>query len=311
MNRVAVESEIVRSQVETRKPPLALTALLDGAIDYAGLFPPAALSLEISAQNYSAYRSGTNSGMLGRFLLPASRLTELAGLLAGTVESTPPWRISALVGNDLEFDMEQIAKFNQNANQHGSVDTIELAPRYGDRIEELAPKLPRAATVYFELSLDAPGDQFHALARTRARAKIRTGGIKPEAIPTPLDLATFVLNCANAGVPFKATAGLHHPLRGSWPLTYEPNAPRAEMHGFLNLLLASAFAMNGAPVAQLSEILSETEASSFLFTDAEARWKTKSIPVSALRNARRRSFISFGSCSFEEPVQYLTSLGWL
>ena len=73
----------------------------------------------------------------------------------------------------------------------------------------------------------------------------------PEAIPDPADLARFIAACAAAGVPWKATAGLHHPVRAEQALTYEPGAPRAVMHGFLNVFAAAAFAGGGAPLADL------------------------------------------------------------
>ena len=53
--------------------------LLDHVVDYAGLFPPASRSLEEAAWQYGEHRRGANAWMLGRFVLPASRLDELSG----------------------------------------------------------------------------------------------------------------------------------------------------------------------------------------------------------------------------------------
>src|SRR5262245_38924762 len=58
----------------------ALRALLGGIIDYAGLFPPAQLPLEEAIRNYARYRTEPESWMLGRFVIPATRLKELAEL---------------------------------------------------------------------------------------------------------------------------------------------------------------------------------------------------------------------------------------
>ncbi|MFX4589154.1 hypothetical protein ABTB15_19430, partial [Acinetobacter baumannii] len=81
--------------------------------------------------------------------------------------------------------------------------------------------------------------------RANCYAKIRTGGIKPEAIPSPTEVAAFIKACAKLQLAFKATAGLHHPIRAVRALTYDQDAPRAVMHGFINVLMAAAFAWSG------------------------------------------------------------------
>ena len=76
----------------------SLRALLSGAIDYAGLFPPAALPLEEAFRNYTRYCAGPDGWMLGRFLCPASRLGELRALVQRSAppDLVGPWL--ALVG---------------------------------------------------------------------------------------------------------------------------------------------------------------------------------------------------------------------
>jgi hypothetical protein len=44
--------------------------LLTGLIDYAGLFPPAKLSLDQAIRNYAAYRQCPERWMLGKFVIP-------------------------------------------------------------------------------------------------------------------------------------------------------------------------------------------------------------------------------------------------
>ena len=83
-----------------------------------------------------------------------------------------------------------------------------------------------------------------AMAGTGAHAKIRTGGVTPEAFPQATSVARFIHACAMADVGFKATAGLHHPVRGEFNLTYEPACPRGVMYGFLNVFMAAALAMS-------------------------------------------------------------------
>src|SRR5262249_3283632 len=109
-------------------------------------------------------------------------------------------------------------------------------------------------------------------------------------------------------LPFKATAGLHHPIRSPYALTYAADAPRAELHGFLNVFMAAAFAWHGQ--RPIERILAETDAGTFRF-DEQARWRDWSLTVGQIQEARHEFAHSFGSCSFEEPVHDLEALGFL
>jgi hypothetical protein len=142
-------------------------------------------------------------------------------------------------------------------------------------------------------------------------AKIRTGGLTPDAIPTTEALARFIFDAASRPIAFKATAGLHHPIRSERALTYAADSPRAVMHGFLNVFAAAAFAWNGADFRQLTGILAETDPNAFDFLNAELRWRGNVIYTPQIAAARRDFAHSFGSCSFEEPVSDLRRLGLL
>ena len=52
----------------------AVTAALAGLVDYAGLFPPAGLPLDVVVDQYGRYRAGRHAWMLGRLVVPADRL---------------------------------------------------------------------------------------------------------------------------------------------------------------------------------------------------------------------------------------------
>ncbi len=132
--------------------------------------------------------------------------------------------------------------------------------------------------------------------------------VKPEAIPSPKDVAAFIVACAERRLPFKATAGLHHPIRAEYALTYEADAPRAVMHGFLNVLMASAFAWRGEK--NIEAIIAETDASAFTF-DGGAKWRDLTLSADEIKDARQNFMHSIGSCSFDEPVHELQALGLL
>lgn len=142
-------------------------------------------------------------------------------------------------------------------------------------------------------------------------AKIRTGGLTPDAIPSSGTLARFLSEAAARRIPFKATAGLHHPLRSRHALTYAAGSPQATMHGFLNLFVAAVFAWNGLGTDALHEILEETSADAFDFQDDQLCWRREALSTAQVRAGRRDFAHSFGSCSFEEPVSDLRELGLL
>src|SRR5439155_25579259 len=79
-----------------------------------------------------------------------------------------------------------------------------------------------------------------AIAAAGVCAKVRAGATTVEGFPSTEALARFILSCSKAGVPFKATAGLHHAVRGEYRVDYGALSQCATMHGFLNLFVASA-----------------------------------------------------------------------
>ena len=156
--------------------------------------------------------------------------------------------------------------------------------------------------VYREVPLDQVTDGF---------AKVRTGGLTPDSIPSSDYLADFFCAAATRRIPFKATAGLHHPVRSERPLTYAPDSPRATMHGFINVFLGAAFAWHGLERGSVIDVLNETDPHNFEFLDTEVRWRGRSLSTAQIETSRRDFAHSFGSCSFEEPITDLQDLGWL
>jgi len=292
----------------------AARALLAGIVDYAGLFPPAARSMDESVREHARWRRSAEAWMLGRFVVPAARLVELSRAAEAYLPRPgegDPWRLSALLGPDVRGDSALVTAFN--ASQAGSavVDAVELKAGSAETAEAALEAVPGGVAAFVEAPLGSqPGGLLTTLGRRRARAKVRTGGVVPEAIPDPSALARFIASCAAEGVPFKATAGLHHAVRAEHPLTYEPGGPRAVMHGFLNVFAAAAFASVGATAADVEAVLRDEDASAFRFDDGLA-WRHLRVSADDVAKARRDGATSFGSCSFAEPVDDLRSLGVL
>lgn len=293
--------------------PAAGRALLGGLVDYAGLFPPAALSMDAAVAEYARWRRAPEAFVLGRFVVLATRLAELARA-AGPhfAPAEEPWRLSALVGVRIDEDVAAIRSFNAAHAGRATVDSVELkasTPAEADAaLAALAPGLLAFVEVPVGAHLDALLDTLKARS---ARAKLRTGGVVPEAIPAPAEVARFISTCATAGVPFKATAGLHHAVRSEHALTYEAASPRAVMHGFLNVFAAAAFARAGAGPAELEAVLKEEDAAAFRLDDRQLAWRHLAATTDEIAAARRSFAGSFGSCSFAEPVADLEALGLL
>lgn len=296
------------------KTNLALQALLTNLIDYAGLFPPAALAMPSAVRNYAAYRGGEYAWMLGRFVVPVSRLAEFAEAAAPLLPQSgaDAWQLSALCGAELAADVATIAAFNQQHEGRAVIDTIEFKADNVAAIEQARALVPEDLAAYVEIPLTQdPRPLLETISEASLRAKARTGGVTADAFPSALQLARFIKACADEDVPFKATAGLHHPLRSLNRLTYETNSDSAVMHGFLNVFLAAAFAQNGMPEEQLAELLEETVAANFQFDLGSVFWRGEMAVRGHLRNTRNLLAISFGSCSFTEPIEDLQRIGLL
>lgn len=297
-------------------PGRAARALLSGSVDYAGLFPPAGLDMAGAVGRYLAYRSGPHGWMLGRFVVPASRLDQLQQAVEAATAADPrrePLPVSALARAGVVEDADRIQSLAaQGGRGAAQISTLELsgvaAPEGVDAALRL---LPAGLPVFIELPHDAGEAYFHAVRAAGARAKIRSGGVTASAIPATQDLARLLVRCHAARLAFKATAGLHHAVRSVHRLTYEPDSPTAVLHGFLNVFLSAALLRCGRiSTSDVAHVLEETSAEAFHIGPAAAAWRDSSLGAEELRAAREFA-CSFGSCSFEEPVADLQALGFI
>jgi len=287
--------------------------MVAGLVDYAGLFPPASLSMADAVAAYASYLNAPETWILGRFVVPAARLDELAGAAAHHASAhAEPWPISVLLGDDVTGD---IARVHQAGLDHASslqVEAVELRAATPEAIRASMQAVAGRATVYVEVPIaEDPRFLLQTVRDVRARAKVRTGGVTTGAVPPPATLARFIARCAEVGVPFKATAGLHHSLRSEHRLTYEPDAPRDTMFGFLNVFAAAAFALSGVPVEVVQAVLEERDGAALRFGLDGLAWRDLTLSLDQLLEARATFAISFGSCSFREPVDDLHSLALL
>ena len=285
--------------MSTSAPPLpAVRAALSRLIDYAGLFPPAKLDLAPAVSEYAALRRGRFSWMLGRFIIVESRISELSQAMP---QDEAPFAVSVILdrgertpplpaGGTVEIGAVEIPL--SDADARSAVAAIEASgagslPAYAE--------WPRAG--------EPPERMMGDLASAGIGAKIRMGGLTAAAFPEPAEVAQFVCAAARHRVPFKATAGLHHPIR------HVDVSTGFRMHGFLNLLFAAVCAHGGARESEIAQILADEDPSNFRFNSDGLRYRDRAASTAAIETVRRELFAGYGSCSIDEPTADLQQLG--
>lgn len=287
----------------------SLKVLLTEIVDYAGLFPPSQVSMAVAVQNFDNYLRSEHAWMLGRFVVPIARLNEFSKHAKPLFNGENLWRLSVLASEDIADTLKIIDKFNKANAGKANIDSLEIKVTEATEIKTASEFIPAEIKAYFEFPQeDILTDFITALAITKQRAKIRTGGLTPDAFPSTDAIIKFMRMCVAANIPFKATAGLHHPLRCVKPLTYEENSPVGTMNGFLNLFLSACLLRQNLNTPAVHRLMSETDGKSFEFSDNDIRWANQNISTNTIALARQKNAISFGSCSFVEPVEDLISL---
>lgn len=269
--------------------------LLLGLVDDAGLFPPEELGMAAAVARHHADRAAASPVLTHRFVCPVGRFPELLGQL------TRGDRVDMLA---LGPATEQTRHAIEQVAQDPRLSVVGLETVLPDDASGREVALAVAVT----LTARFPGFEVYAevgtrpvrvadldlLARHGHRAKVRCGGVRRELFPTAAELAAFIAGAVERDLPFKATAGLHHPV------THTDARTGFDHFGFLNLLAATAMAIEGETRAGLEAVLLERDPAAV---------------VAAARVAEagdvRDLFCSFGSCSTSEPLDDLGMLGLL
>lgn len=311
--------------------PNSFKALLTQAIDYAGLFPPASLPLKEAWEKYLQHREEPESWMLSHFVCPLNRIPEFSALF----QENPTEKISLVllgrpektVGSFLSSLQSDLNLFvQQNRICEGKLMARNLELRLPEEVHSrkeigkffeqtlstLREAIPEPVATFFEVPV-GPEWRQRTLATWEALGnhpevgfKLRCGGIESAAFPSP-ELVAFVLSeCRDRKIPLKLTQGLHHPMR------HEDPTIKTKMHGFLNLLFASALAWrNPLDEKSVQKILEEEEPGQFQFLADRIQWGEFSAEITSIEEARKKFVTSFGSCSFDEPREDLKAMGLL
>jgi hypothetical protein len=322
---------------------VSLKALTDKLIDYAGLFPPANLSLAEAVTLYDRYRREPESWMLSRFIIPAQRLAELTALAGDRFQPDSPYHFSILGqgGQDatgfldgLKADLAEVAAFRQ---AHGSGITADIfETRLPDSIlaeadvMEINGLLAGAGTLlagqglhpFYEAAL---GPSWRSVVDVSVKAiaayngaagqgaslpeagfKLRCGGTDAAAFPSQYQVAHAIAVCRDSGVLMKCTAGLHHPIR-----RYDESVQN-KMHGFVNVFAAGILAhIYNLPEHEIAAIIADENPAHFIFDEKKFAWLDRIASPAKIQLARQELMASFGSCSVDEPREDLQALDWL
>jgi hypothetical protein len=285
----------------------ARAALLDGLLDYAGLFPPASLDLPAAMAAYRAHLHDPAARLLRRFIVPARRLAELAPWL-DLPGAEGPLRLAVLAS---AADAATVREFSAG-QPRVVVESVEARLPSASAIEDLACAFAEFSLCVEAEAADGDPDPDTAFIRSLARHaprvgyKLRCGGLSPAQIPSATRVARVAATCRDARVSLKLTAGLHHPVRGMGKLGSAP------MHGFLNVVGASLLAWSAdLGLAELAQVVAETDPRAFSLDEAAFAWREHRIDAARIAELRQTAITGLGSCSFEEPRDDLRALGML
>lgn len=230
----------------------AVPPVLARMVDDAAMIPPGNATPPEAITAYRDLRSTWCSALVGPVVVPATELADLARV----VDLSDPVEVG--IRGELADVRRCLARTT------AGVLTRELEVPVAKRGEnpepglhelvELAAGLP-SVDVYAEIPLTwGLVNALDLLARQRASGlavapKFRTGGLAAELFPTPMELAAVIVACRERELPFKLTTGLHQAVRHNDPETGFTH------HGFLNVLVATLAAVEGAEVVDVASLL--------------------------------------------------------
>jgi hypothetical protein len=239
--------------------------------------------------------------MLGRFVVGIAKLPELRSTIA-SLRGKEPWPVSVVAPDAPAATSVLRAVDDANAR----IESVEVKAHTAADITLVGRAAPKSREVYVEIAIDRGLTALlDVVAANRLRAKMRTGAVKAEGFPSAGQVVQFIRACLDRNLAFKATAGLHHPLRGNYRLGYDAGAGNGEMFGYLNVFLAAAFMREGMGDREAIELLGEGDPAAIGIEEQGIRWRDQLLTLDAVRAARTRAITSFGSCSFREPVEEL------
>lgn len=294
-----------------------------GLIDYAGLFPPAKLELEPAIKNYASYLNGSEKWMLSNFIIPAQKLPKLTPEMMALFDDTGGLNFS-VISQSFREDVQTIVEFRDKFPAQIRLNFIETKLHAADNISQAISSNNKclqqkdlSLRVFYESSFKGDWQsnlQQATITISEANEefgrndgfKLRCGGVEPSMFPSIQQVATAMQVCRDTGLAMKFTAGLHHPIR------HFDEAIKVDMHGFMNIFVAGMLgAEQDLEVHEIQGILAEENPENFMFTKSGLRWNDYEISSEKISTLRENKFISYGSCSVDEPREDLEAIGLL
>lgn len=284
------------------------SVLFEEMFDYAGLLPPAALPMDEAVPEYLRHIAGEESWLVSKFVCPInwlgeflSRLSSCEGrtsvplsVLGTSVEghradTLAMERFLAEAGPDVSIDGYEV-KLGKDAQANAGLKSLAKEDRWDIFIE-----LPWTENLDADIELVA---SFETLG-----TKARLGGLEASAIPSCEQVARFIRGSADMEIPFKMTAGLHHPWR------HFDAALGCNLHGFFNVAWASALAvLHDLPDAELVPILASGRPDDLSVSESGITAFGTTLSQDDLEESRNIGLATIGSCSISEPFSDLQKL---
>jgi hypothetical protein len=309
---------------------------MEHIIDYAGIIPPSNLDIKSAFRNYIKYISGEEKWMIGKFIIPARKLISLS-FMNETEELSNPVELAVLLTDENLFcdfnsslynDIKNIKEINSS---HFSLNTFELKlpldlcnidnfckiPEFLDKTYySISESIKSNANIFFELNINDDWKYLipvfsemlsnYKMEDNGVGFKFHTGNIIEDSIPSTEKISLAIFSCNDAKVPFKATAGFHHPIRCF------DNSTSTKMHGFINVFGAGIQTfMHKLSKESLAEIINDENPENFVFSDNGFNWKNFFVDKDEIEFTRNNFMISFRSDNFDKPREDLKYLNLL
>jgi hypothetical protein len=323
-----------RHQRRTGVPAMraSLSALLTRAADYAAVLAPYNRPVESAMQDYLNWRLRPEGFVVGCFVCPAEKLSELARRCAGLLSGDMPCRLAAVGREDplspeLIRDIRLLDEFVRSFRANTALEAFESrfsCETLGEwEADDLVEGLNVLATTLVErhfgalrvfLEPPAAGEPKTMISRAieiLGRHNVGRGEPAPTRIglrlsvndpqtPSALgaeDLASAMIACREASVPLKIAGELHHAL------------PAANGYGVLNVLAAGVIAAScEVNESELAALLRTDDPGAFTFDEEGLAWGGLRVSISEIETARRELIVCVATGRFNELVAGLKAL---
>ena len=271
-----------------------------------------------SVANYDAYSRSEWNWILGRFIVPVARLGEFEETFAGLPAPTAGpgftnWRLSALLGSEVVAEVAHIREFNariarSRSGRRAVVESVEVKVASSRGGQAVVRNHPGKARGLFRNSVVRLQRVHCGDGKLRAQSQDPDGRRDGRQVPRFRERDRIPSPVCGGQCALQGDRRTAPSVRSVHRFTYQPESPSGIMHGFVNVFLAAAFLWAGMETQLAVQLLDEQSAEAFHFDLDGIGWRQHRLSRHEIAAARRNFAVSFGSCSFTEPIDDLRSL---